>query len=145
MILRRQNQTMERPTLELTKDLNINDPADLKKKHNCNQCNYSTAIAGRLKSHKLVHSGEKPFACSQCEYSCTQAGSLKRHMLIHSGEKPFVCIQCKYSCTQAGNLKRHILIHSEENLKFLDRSWGSCQKRFSGFFPLRGGGTPPFR
>ena len=48
---------MEKRAVEMTKDLNIyKDPADLKKKHNCNQCNYSTALAGNLKRHKLVHS-----------------------------------------------------------------------------------------
>ena len=44
---------MENPTVERTKDLNIKDRADLKKKHNCNQCNFSTATAGSLKRHKL--------------------------------------------------------------------------------------------
>ena len=69
---------MEKRAVEMTKDLNINkDRADLKKKHHCNQCNYSTANASHLKSHKLIHRGEKPFACSQCKYSCTQADSLK--------------------------------------------------------------------
>ena len=53
---------MENSTVERTKDLNTKDRADLKKKHNCNQCNYSTMFAGDLKKHKLIHSGEKPFA-----------------------------------------------------------------------------------
>ena len=80
---------MEKRAVEMTKDLNINkERANLKKKHSCNQCNYSTDNASHLKSHKLIHSGEKPFACSQCKYSCTQAGSLNKHLLIHSGEKP---------------------------------------------------------
>ena len=41
-IMRRQRQTMEKLPSESTKDLNTKDGADLKKKHNCNQCNYST-------------------------------------------------------------------------------------------------------
>ena len=75
-ILRRHNQIMENQAVQLTKDLNIKDQTDLKKKYNCNQCNYSTTEAGNLKRHKLVHSGEKPFACSQCKYSCSETGSL---------------------------------------------------------------------
>ena len=102
---RRQSENMKKPTDGRTKDLNIKDRANLKKKHNCNQCNYSTARLSSLKSHKLIHSGEKPFACSQCKYSCTTAGNLKRHLLIHSGENPFKCRQCNYSCKTAGNLK----------------------------------------
>ena len=71
-------ENMENTTVQWTKDLNIKDQADFKKKHKCNQCNFSTATAGNLKSHKLIHSGEKPFACSQCKYSCNRAGSLKK-------------------------------------------------------------------
>ena len=97
---------MDKPTVERTKDLNIEDQADLKTKHNCNQCNYSTATTSHLKRHKRIHSGEKLFVCSECKYSFTQASDLKRHLLIHSGEKPFVCSQCKYSCTTAGSLKK---------------------------------------
>ena len=110
-ILRRQSQTMEK---EWTRDLNIDNQAGLKKKHNCDQCNYSTAVLSNLKRHKLVHSGEKPFACSQCKYSCTQACDLKSHLLIHSGENPFKCRQCNYSCKQASDLKKHMLTHSGE-------------------------------
>ena len=79
---------MAKRAVEMTKDLNIKDQVDLKKKHNCNQCNYSTARPSELKRHKLIHSGEKPFACPQCKYSCTTAGYLKKHLLIHSMEKP---------------------------------------------------------
>ena len=111
-ILQRQSQTMENQTEERTKSLNIKDRADLKKKHNCNQCNFSTVKASTLKRHKLVHSSEKSFSCSQCKYSCTTAGDLKKHLLIHSGENPFKCRQCNYSCKVASSLKRHILTHS---------------------------------
>ena len=42
-----------------------------------------------LKTHKLMHSGGKPFACDQCEYSTTRRHHLKTHKLTHSGKKPF--------------------------------------------------------
>ena len=69
---------MEKPTVEWTKGLNIKEQDDLTKKHKCNQCNFSTAWLSALKTHKLIHSGEKPFACSQCKYSCTTAANLTR-------------------------------------------------------------------
>ena len=60
---------MEKRAVEMTKDLNINkDRAGMKKKHDCYQCNYSTAEAGNLRRYKLTHSDERPFACSLCKY-----------------------------------------------------------------------------
>ena len=52
------NQNMKKRAVEMTKDLNSKDRADLKKKHDCSQCNFSTATAGNLRTHKLIHSGE---------------------------------------------------------------------------------------
>ena len=56
----------------------------------CDLCNYSSAKASNLKTHKIMHSGDKPFACDQCEYSNTRRHHLKTHKLTHSGKKPFV-------------------------------------------------------
>jgi uncharacterized Zn-finger protein len=36
----------------------------------------------------LTHSGEKMQICSECKKLFGRAGTLKTHMLIHSGEKP---------------------------------------------------------
>ena len=46
------SKNMENSTSELTRDLNMKDGVDLEKKHNCDQCNYSTARADNLKTHK---------------------------------------------------------------------------------------------
>ena len=62
-----------------------------------------------LKTHMLIHSGEKLYSCSQCSLSCTTAGNLKDHIRTHSGENLFHCDQCKYTSTQATHLKRHKL------------------------------------
>ena len=101
-------------TFETKGDLktHMHQQHDVTKSHTCNQCGYQANSASKLKSHMLVHSGEKPFICKQCNYSFTQAGNLKRHMLTHAGVKAFNCKQCNYSSTQAGDLKRHIRTHS---------------------------------
>ena len=62
----------------------------------CDQCNYSSAEAKSLKSHKLKHTGEKPISCKQYRFSYSHSNGLKYHMLSHTGEKPFICKQCNY-------------------------------------------------
>ena len=37
----------------------------------------------------LMHSGGKPYECDQCKYSSKTAQNLKTHKLTHSGEKPY--------------------------------------------------------
>ena len=61
---------------------NINE-----KSHKCNQCDYASFRAGRLKRHMKIHSGEKSNKCNQCDFASIQAGDLSRHLKIHSGEK----------------------------------------------------------
>ena len=97
------------------------NPGNLKKKkhvlvHNgpCTRCDYSSSASSSLKSHTMIHSGEKPFSSKQCNYSFTRSSHFKTHMLIHSGEKLYSCSHCSLSCTTAGNLKDHVRTHSGE-------------------------------
>ena len=39
-----------------------------KRRHKCNQCDYSTSQKSNLKTHLMKHSGEKPNKCNQCDY-----------------------------------------------------------------------------
>ena len=47
-----------------------------------------------LKTHKLIHTGDKPNDCDKC---FTQSSLLKTHKLIHTGDEPNkcqVCVKC---------------------------------------------------
>ena len=48
---------------------------------NCDQCNYSSTTADRMKLHKRMHTGEKPFSCGQCNFSCKTSNHLRRHVI----------------------------------------------------------------
>ena len=50
------------------------------KKHQCLKCNNSFSC---LKSHDLVHTGEKPHSCRLCLREFAQVGNLKRHERTH--------------------------------------------------------------
>ena len=93
-------------------DLKLDGRIYTEKRHKCDLCNYSTKTPGALKTHKLIHTGKKPFRCDLCDYSTAQSGALKVHKLIHTGEKPYKCDLCDYSTTTSGDLNTHKLIHS---------------------------------
>ena len=56
------------------------------------------AMAKKLKTYK----------CNQCDYSSAHAGSLRTHLKRHSGEKEYKCIQCDYASVRACHLRRHL-------------------------------------
>ena len=78
----------------------------------CDQYDTSFHAPGALKLHKILHTGQKPFACSNCEKSFYQQGNLKLHNRTHSGEKPFKCSKCKKSFHGSSGLRHHQITHT---------------------------------
>ena len=108
------------PSLATNATTQAIDLAIWRKKHvlvhngSCTRCDYSSSPSSSLKSHTMIHSGEKPFSFKQCNYSFTWSSHFKTHMLTHSGEKLNSCSHCSLSCTTAGNPKDHVRTHSGE-------------------------------
>ncbi|KAK7471813.1 hypothetical protein BaRGS_00035552, partial [Batillaria attramentaria] len=86
---------------------------------------------GKLKAHRLRHTGYRPFLCKDCgfafthashlkrSYSCNDCGqtfSLKKNLLKHmrshrTQEGPFECSECGATFGNKGSLKQHTQTH----------------------------------
>ena len=91
---------------------NINN--EVVKSNKCNQCDFASSRADKLRRHLIMHSGEKPNKCNQCEYESSYASALRTHLNRHSGERPYKCNQCDYASSYVFSLRTHLKTHSEE-------------------------------
>ncbi|XP_013794735.1 zinc finger protein 26-like [Limulus polyphemus] len=98
---------------------------DIQKRYPCPYCRriFSRAV---LRSHLIVHTGEKPHTCHICRATFTQKGTLMVHIKRHLGIKKMKCDHCNYACVTKGALNRHLQVHLVERPRpFLCEECGS--------------------
>lgn len=76
-------------------------------KHNCDQCNYSSANKQCLINHQKVHHSEdKPFKCEHCGNSFKLKNTLINHVNgMHKGIRKYQCEFCYKTFVSSGNCK----------------------------------------
>ncbi|OQR77851.1 zinc finger protein-like, partial [Tropilaelaps mercedesae] len=103
-------------------------PSGPQKQFLCPMCNKYFTQKGNLKTHMMIHTGEKPYSCQICGRSFTQKGNVDTHMKIHTGEKDYGCDSCGKRFARKGNLKTHVRsVHTKEK----PFACGVCGKCFS--------------
>ena len=94
--------------------------------------NLHISLKHELKTHIVVHTGEKNkfegktnFNCKQCDFYFSEAFELKehvytknhfiRHMQIHSKERGFHCEDCNFSSTSSAKFNEHNRAHKGDS------------------------------
>ncbi|KAG5892486.1 hypothetical protein JTB14_015396 [Gonioctena quinquepunctata] len=95
-------------------DVALETPSNPSKRNQCEICQRTFSRKCHLKSHKLIHTGEKSFQCEQCGTFFRARKTLRVHLITHSGEKPYQCQFCKRNFAHKLSLREHeTSIHRE--------------------------------
>ncbi|XP_031569620.1 uncharacterized protein LOC116304101 [Actinia tenebrosa] len=89
----------------------------------CPVCYKKLSRFNNLKSHMLIHTGDKPYKCAYCSKAFNQIGNRNAHQRIHTGEKPYACDYCGKRFSFSSSKHNHMKIHwSARNSKITENA-----------------------
>uniref|UniRef100_A0A1A9ZDS3 Protein krueppel n=1 Tax=Glossina pallidipes TaxID=7398 RepID=A0A1A9ZDS3_GLOPL len=104
---------------QLNSHLRIHTGESKPRTHQCCDCGKLWPTKSDLRTHMRSHNPkiERPFKCNECEKSFFTRGHLKSHLLVHTGEKPFSCEYCERAYQSIGNLNNHLIRRHMDEVK----------------------------
>lgn len=84
--------------------------------YKCPTCDYLSTFRNNVVKHVIhTHIKQKQLACNQCDYRTGHAQKLKLHLMSHGGICPYKCSACKYQSNCTNKVTRHIkCVHANE-------------------------------
>ena len=79
----------------------------LKRKYNCDECEYVTPRPYDLKRHKEIKHVGIRYPCNKCEFNASTRGNLKVHIESMHDCIRHPCDKCDYIAAKSTNLKAH--------------------------------------
>ena len=91
---------------------------------NCDQCEFSTTNALKLRGHKNAHGKIKVNKCEYCDFATSKKSNLAQHRKVHQRDNLFSCPynpECDYKNFRFPRMQRHMLkTHIDESTSAKD-------------------------
>ncbi|XP_005002561.1 zinc finger protein 584 isoform X2 [Cavia porcellus] len=101
------------PTKNLIHPDDQKDPPE-EDAHVCGECGKAFSYASKLRKHRKIHTGIRPFQCSDCGKTFSRKDALALHERTHTGERPYECSRCGKAFSVLSTLIRHRKVHLGE-------------------------------
>ncbi|KAM6153707.1 zinc finger protein 584 [Erethizon dorsatum] len=101
------------PTKNLAHPDDHKDPPE-EDAHVCGECGKAFSYASKLRKHRKIHMGLRPFQCSECGKTFSRKDALVLHERTHTGERPYECSRCGKAFSVLSTLIRHRKVHLGE-------------------------------